>query len=109
MSIASLSNTAATFERKTSTTDALGLGQTETFAQVYAASVSLQPATGRTVEEFARSGFQVTHMAYTQTVMSLESGDRMLTGGLYYVVQGPQRDMGGRHKAYSIPLLLKDQ
>jgi len=109
MSIAALSNRLATFQRKTVTPDALGLGHAEAFSDTYIAKIALQPANGRTIDEFARGGFQVSHMAYTEVVMTLASGDRMLFNGAYYVIVGPERDMGGRGKAYSIPLLLKDQ
>lgn len=110
MSIRALANTSATFERKTVTKDSLSLGHNESFATVYAdVPISLQPADGRTVEEFARAGFRVSHMAYTETPMVLLSGDRMVVGSSYYIVMGPQRDMAGRGKAFSVPLLLKDE
>lgn len=110
MSIRSLCNKLATFERKSVTKDSLGLGRNESFATAYAdVPISLQPADGRTVEEFARAGFRVSHIAYTATEMTLLSGDRMDLGGVYYIVMGPQRDMAGRGKAFSVPLLLKDE
>lgn len=110
MSIQSLCNKTGTFQRKTVVKDTVGLGHDESFATAYAdVAIALQPANGRTVEEFAREGFQVNHMAYTETVMSLQRGDRLLVGTTYYIVQGPQRNMGGRDKAYSVPLLLKDE
>lgn len=109
MSLASLCNTSATFQHKTVAADTLGLGHNETFATAYTVLVSLQPASGRTIEEFARAGFQVSHVAYMADVMTLAAGDKMLVGSTPYIVQGPQRDMGGRTKAYSVPLLQKDQ
>lgn len=110
MSIQSLSNTTTTIERKTVTADALGIGHVETFASVYTnVAMSLQPANGRTIDEFLREGFHVTHMAYTARAMTLLMGDRFNHGGKYYIVQGKQRNMAGRDKAYSIPVLEKDQ
>jgi hypothetical protein len=109
MSIQSICNLTATFERKTVAQDALKLGHNETFATAYAdVAIALQPANGRTVEEFSRAGFQVSHMVYTATAMTILAGDRMIVDGAYYIVQGPQRDMGGRGKAYSVPVRLKD-
>jgi hypothetical protein len=108
MSIASLCNKLATFERKTVASDQWG-GHAETFAAVYSGvSVSLQPADGKTRDTFLREGFTVSHMIYTATPLTLLAGDRAVVDSVYYIVQGPQRDMAGRGKAYSVPLLWKD-
>ena len=44
MSIAALSNRLATFQSKTVTPDALGLGHAEAFSDTYIAKIALQPA-----------------------------------------------------------------
>jgi hypothetical protein len=110
VSLINLCTKSATIERRTSaqaTANNLG-GDVPTWATVYAdLPVSIQPAMGRTVREFARMSMQISHTAYTPTPVSLQTGDRLTCDGITYTVQS-FRDMAGRGSAFAIHLLRKN-
>lgn len=107
MSLLSLCTTTCDIERKTTTASASG-GQVEAFANVYDdLPCTIQPASGRTIEEHGRRGMQITHVVYTPTAISLLAGDRLIIGSTKYLVTS-FGDMAGRAEAYAIYCLKKD-
>lgn len=107
MSLSSLCNQTADIQRPTYAADAYG-GQTATWATTYDdIRISLQPARGKVIEEFARLSMQITHVAYTGSTVSLKAGDRLVCNSKNYLVQA-YRDMAGQARAYAIYLLEKD-
>lgn len=108
MSLLSLCNSTADIERATTTVTTIG-GKSQSFSVQYNdIPVSIQPANGRVVEDYAKRSMQITHTIYTPTTIALKQGDRVVSGGVYYIVQG-WRDMAGRARAYAIHCLRKDQ
>ncbi len=99
--------TTVTFERPDYTADAMG-GQVPAFATLYdSLACSLQPATGRQVEEFGKRSMQISHVAYTDTPITLQAGDRATVGTAHYVVQY-FRDEAGQGRVFAAYLLKKD-
>lgn len=97
----------ASVQRPTTTADSYG-GHSKAWATVYGSLPgSLQPAKGRTIEEFARRSMQVTNTFYTTQAVSLLAGDRLVCGGVNYLVVA-FADMAGRGSHYAIHLLRKD-
>ena len=107
MSLTNLCNKrTATLSRPTITADALG-GQTRTFATVSTFRCTIQPARGKVVEEFAKRSMIVTHRAYTTTAVSVQTGDRLVSDGVNYLIHGwgKSADDG---RLYHIDLERKD-
>ena len=65
-----------------------------------------QPRGGRIATEAMRRDMQVSHVFYTSTPVTLQTGDRLSYGGLKYLVQFAV-DEGGQGRVYSIATLLK--
>ena len=70
-------------------------------------SGSLQPAKGRTIEEFARRSLQISHTYFTTTAVTLLAGDRLVCNSVNYLVVA-FADMAGRGSHHAIHLLRKD-
>lgn len=97
----------ATIERPTYTADAYG-GHVATFATVYSGVPgSLQPAKGRTIDEFARRSEQVSHTFYTDTPVATLAGDRLVVSSVNYLILA-DADMAGRGSHFAIHCLKKD-
>ncbi len=109
LSLTSLANTTITVARPTKTADAYG-GQSLSYSTVYSGlSVSLQPASGDTVEQFAKRSMIVTHRAYTATPVSIRAGDKVTDAdGRVYSVSFFE-NQAGRNRVYAIWLQSKDQ
>jgi hypothetical protein len=101
--------TALDFSRPTYTADAYG-GQVPSFSAVYSSVVgSLQPAKGRTVEEFARRGMQIDFVFYTAQAITLDTNDRASDGTNYYNVEWfSPNGMAGQSRYYAAYLKRKD-
>lgn len=107
MSLLSLTTATCTIERKATTSSASG-GQVESFSTAYSdLPISLQPASGKLQERFARRSMIVSHVAYTPTAVTVLAGDRLVCGGLKYIVTS-SGDMAGRGRAFAIYLILTD-
>lgn len=107
MSIASLSTHALDFQRKTTAVGVAG-SHSETFASLYDdVRGSLQPASGSLVQQFDRMSMRISHVFYTETALTLRSGDRADDGTNKYIVQS-FADMAGRGRAYAAYLLRTD-
>ncbi len=96
-----------TFKRPAFTADAMG-GQVRTNSTIYSVSGSLQPASGRIIEEFARRSMQISHTFYTNTEIVLKAGDIMTdaSAATYNVVYFT--DEAGQARVFSAHLLKKD-
>jgi hypothetical protein len=94
-------------ERPTTTADAMG-GQSKSFAVTYNdVGGMLQPASGRTIEEFARRSMQISHRIYTATEVACRAGDRAIIDSVKYEVVWHE-DQAGKGRVYAIYLLRKD-
>lgn len=107
MSLASLATHTLDFTRKTTTRGTAG-AHSETFASLYDdVRGSLQPIGGGLAQRFDRMSIQVTHVFYTDTALSLRSGDRADDGTNKYIVQMSE-DQAGRSRVYAAFLLRTD-
>jgi hypothetical protein len=61
---------------------------------------SLQPAKGRTIEEFARRSMKIDFVFYTETAIALRPNDRASDGTSYYNVVFFQ-NMAGQSRYYA--------
>ncbi len=107
MSLASLCNQTATIKRTNYGTDDFG-GVTISYSAVYTdVPVSVQPASGRTIEEFARRGTQITNTVYTPKAVAIKSEDTVEVGSAIYLVQWFE-DQAGRGRVYAIHCKQKE-
>jgi len=77
----------ATLSRVTTTADAMG-GQVPTWTATYSDfACNIQPRRGGLREKFDRPEMHVTHVLYTATAITAATGDRVVSGGVTYLVQ----------------------
>jgi hypothetical protein len=103
-----LCNKTADIARKTTAAaSSSNRGHSDTYATVYDdIAVALQPKDGRAVEAFARRNIQTDYTAYTDTELSLRTGDRLVCDSVTYTVQS-WGDMAGRGRGWQIHLLRR--
>jgi hypothetical protein len=108
MSLAALCTHEADIESVTHAADTYG-GQTATFAAFLSGvPCSLQPASGRIVEEFARRGMRVDFTMYSPTDISgALAGYRVTIDSVKYLVVWAE-DQAGRGSVFAVHLLRKD-
>lgn len=108
MSLASLCNHTATLQRPTASADAYG-GESNSFSALLSDfACTVQPASGRLIEQFARLSMQISHTLYTPTdITSARAGDRVVFNSENYIVVWKE-DQAGRASVYAIHLLKKD-
>jgi hypothetical protein len=109
MSLLSLCNASAVIQAATTTSGAIG-GHTTTFATAQTISAcTIQPAKGRTIEEYAKRSIHIDHTLYTPEPITatLTPGSRVTSGGITYLVQAGPFDQAGRARVYAIHLLKK--
>ncbi len=112
MSLATLCiNTVAQIYRPTMTVDSHG-GYTPVSGNselIYAdVPNSLQPASGKLIEEFARRSMTITHTMYTPTPIVLKAGDIVSAGNQLTFIVVWFEDSAGRGRVFAAHLLLKD-
>lgn len=95
----------ATHKRPTRTKGAAG-GWVTTNSTVATIVGTLQPMNGRKVIEFDKAAIHITHVFYSTTEMSFQTGDYLDISGSVYQVQH-WRDQGGRGRVYAAYLLEK--
>lgn len=108
MSLMNLCRSTADIQRPTWATDDLGGVYASSWATPYSGiPVLIQPASGRVVEEFSKRSMVISHVAYTPTAISIQTGDRLYSGSVYYEIVD-WGDMAGQGRAYRMGLLRKD-
>lgn len=107
MSLTGLCRSTGTISRPTYSADNYG-GQVASFATAYTLyNLLIQPASGRITEEFAKRGLQVSHVAYTPTEVAILAGDKLVSGGVTYLIQS-WGDEAGQGRVWKLYLLRKD-
>ncbi len=107
MSLLSLCTKSATIERPSYAADSYG-GQVATFATQYTiGNCTIQPLSGRIIEEFAKRSLQVSHIFFTPTEIALLAGDRIIIDSVKYIVVD-FGDAAGRGQLYYSHLIRKD-
>ncbi len=118
MSLLSLCNLRVTIQHKATTSGAYG-DQVDTWGVIIDASgnayinlpATIQAASGKTIIEMQRRSLQVSHTIYIAPTAAaptivLSTGDRVVYGSDYYLVQWFE-DQAGKGRVYAIHALKK--
>lgn len=83
-------------------------GQVRANTTVYSVTGSLQPASGKTITEFARRGKSVSHTFWSESELILETGDIMTDGNdtTYIVVWSG--DEAGQGRVFAAHVIEKE-